>query len=76
MGKEFFRALGQRVRSIRKRKVRIPGQLGPRFRLKLATDSGLKLATHSGGKLAIFPVYPEWVANMAPELTANMPESF
>jgi hypothetical protein len=41
------------------RNMRIPGQLGHRFRLMLATDSGLKLATHSGGKLAIFPVSPE-----------------
>jgi hypothetical protein len=39
--------------------MRIPGQLGHRFRSKLATDSGLMLATYSDGKLATFPVSPE-----------------
>jgi hypothetical protein len=48
-------------------RLRIPDQVGHRFRSKLATDSGLKLATYSGGKLATFPTTPEWVANMAPE---------
>jgi hypothetical protein len=48
--------------------VRIPDQVGHRFRSKLATDSGLKLATQSGGKLATF--------RFSPELVANIPEFF
>ena len=52
---------------IEPKKLRIPGQVGHRFRSKLATDSGLKLATYSGLKLATFRATPEWVANMAPE---------
>jgi len=47
--------------------VRIPGQVGQRFRSKLATDSGMKLAAYSGGKLATFQAAPELMANMTPE---------
>jgi hypothetical protein len=47
--------------------LRIPEQVGHRFRSKLAIDSGVKLATCSGGKLATFSAAPEWVANMGPE---------
>ena len=39
--------------------VRIPDQVGRRFRSKLATDSGGKLATCSGLKLATFAATPE-----------------
>jgi hypothetical protein len=39
--------------------LRIPGQVGHRFRSKLATDSGMKLATCSGVMLATFPLTPE-----------------
>jgi len=55
--------------------LRIPDQVGRRFRSKLATDSGGKLATCSGLKLATFTAIPEWVANMVPEWMAKMPES-